>query len=77
MALPLPLKKIIYCNGFESTEIIKDKFVKLLSTYAIVGERFEDDQSHLNDTLFWNTADLTCICEPQMMIAYWRRMKIL
>ena len=37
-------KKIIYCNGFESTEIIKDKFVKLLSTYAIVGERFEDDQ---------------------------------
>ena len=50
-------KKIIYCNGFESTEIIKDKFVKLLSTYAIVGEQFEDDQSHLNDTLFWNTAE--------------------
>jgi glycine/D-amino acid oxidase-like deaminating enzyme len=50
-------KKILYCNGFESTEIIKDKFVKLLSTYAIVGERFEDDQSHLNDTLFWNTAE--------------------
>ena len=49
-------KKIIYCNGFESTEIIKDNFVKLLSTYAMVGERFEDDQSHLNDTLFWNTA---------------------
>lgn len=50
-------KKLIYCNGFESTEIIKDKFVKLLSTYAIVGERFEDDQSHINDTLFWNTAE--------------------
>jgi glycine/D-amino acid oxidase-like deaminating enzyme len=49
-------KKIIYCNGFESTEIIKDNFVKLLSTYAIVGERFEDDQSYLNETLFWNTA---------------------
>ena len=49
-------KKIIYCNGFESSEIIKDKFVKLHSTYAIVGERFEDDQSHINDTLFWNTA---------------------
>ncbi|TDE55099.1 NAD(P)/FAD-dependent oxidoreductase [Flavobacterium sp. GT3P67] len=49
-------KKIIYCNGFESTEIIKDNFVKLLSTYAIVGERSEDDQSYLNDTLFWNTA---------------------
>lgn len=50
-------KKIIYCNGFESVEIIKDKFVDLLSTYAIVGERFEDDQSHLAETLFWNTAE--------------------
>ena len=49
-------KKIIYCTGFESTEIIKDNFVKLLSTYAIVGERFEDDQSYLTNTLFWNTA---------------------
>lgn len=50
-------KKIIYCNGFESTEIIKDKFVKLLSTYAIVGERFEDNQSKLKDVLVWNTAE--------------------
>ena len=50
-------KKIIYCTGFESTKIIKDNFVKLLSTYAIVGERFEDNQSYLNDTLFWNTAE--------------------
>jgi glycine/D-amino acid oxidase-like deaminating enzyme len=49
-------KKIIYCNGFESIEIIKDNFVKLLSTYAIVGERFEDNQSYLSETLFWNTA---------------------
>ncbi|MBP0903680.1 NAD(P)/FAD-dependent oxidoreductase [Mariniflexile gromovii] len=50
-------KKVIYCNGFESTELIKEPFVKLLSTYAIIGERNDDDQSHLNDTLFWNTAD--------------------
>lgn len=49
-------KKIIYCNGFESIEIIKDNFVKLLSTYAMVGERFEDKQSYLSETLFWNTA---------------------
>ncbi len=49
-------KKIIYCNGFESTELIKDNFVKLLSTFAIVGEQLEDNQSHLKDTLFWNTA---------------------
>jgi glycine/D-amino acid oxidase-like deaminating enzyme len=50
-------KKIIYCNGYESTELIKEKFVKLLSTYAIIGEQNDDDQSHLNDTLFWNTED--------------------
>lgn len=50
-------KKVIYCNGFESVEMIKDNFVDLLSTYAIVGEISEDDHSHLRDTLFWNTAD--------------------
>ena len=50
-------KKIIYCNGFESVELIKDKFVNLLSTYAMVGEIYEDDQKKLNDTLFWNTAE--------------------
>lgn len=50
-------KKVIYCNGYESTELIKEKFVNLLSTYAIIGECHEDDQSYLNDTLFWNTAE--------------------
>ncbi len=50
-------KKVIYSNGFESVEMIKDKFVDLLSTYAIVGEVAEDDHSHLTDTLFWNTAE--------------------
>lgn len=40
-------KTIIYCNGFESTEIIKEKFVNLLSTYAIVAERYEDGQTYL------------------------------
>lgn len=49
-------KKIIYCNGFESTEMIPERFVKLLSTYAMVSEVAEDDQTQLKDTLFWNTA---------------------
>ncbi len=48
-------KKLIYCNGFESTEIIKEKFVNLLSTYAIVSEQ-ECGTSNLNETLCWNTA---------------------
>lgn len=50
-------KHVIYCNGYESTEIIKDKFVKLLSTYAIVGEQKDKKDKHLSDTLFWNTAE--------------------
>ena len=50
-------KKVIFCNGFESTEIIKDKFVNLLSTYAIVGEQHEKSHKELNDLLVWNTAE--------------------
>lgn len=49
-------KKIIYCTGYETTDIIKENFVKLINTYAVVGERYEDNQTQLNDTLFWNTA---------------------
>lgn len=50
-------KKIIFCNGFESTEIIPEKIVDLLSTYAVVGEQNQDDYPHLQKTLFWNTVD--------------------
>lgn len=42
---------------FFGVEMIKDKFVDLISTYAIVGEVSEDDHSHLSETLFWNTAE--------------------
>lgn len=50
-------KKVIYCNGFESTEMIKGAFVSLQSTYALVGEPEDGALSALEDTLFWNTAD--------------------
>ncbi|WP_027126626.1 NAD(P)/FAD-dependent oxidoreductase [Gelidibacter mesophilus] len=50
-------KKVIFCNGFESTDIIPEKIVDLLSTYAVVGEQNEDSHSHLENTLFWNTSD--------------------
>ena len=47
-------KKIIYCTGYESKNLIKSDFVKLKSTYAIVSER--DDRFHkLDDVLVWNT----------------------
>lgn len=51
-------KKIIFCNGFESVEIIKDKFVNLLSTYAIVSEQYDlKTIKKIEKTLVWNTAD--------------------
>ena len=50
-------KKVIYCTGYESTEMIKDDFVKLLSTYVIIGEPNEKDQQLLHKTLFWNTTE--------------------
>lgn len=50
-------KKIIYCTGYESASMIKQKFVDLISTYAIVSE-IEPERSRLyNDILVWNTAD--------------------
>lgn len=49
-------KKIIYCNGYESTEIIPEKFVNLISTYAIVGERNAESLGSLNNILVWNTS---------------------
>ena len=48
---------VIHQDSIYLQKIIKDNFVKLLSTYAIVGERYEDDQSYLHDTLFWNTQE--------------------
>lgn len=50
-------KKIIYCTGFETVEILKENFVDLLSTYAIVGEQQSENCDGLKDTLFWNTGD--------------------
>lgn len=48
-------KKIIYCNGYESAELIKENFVKLNSTYAIVSEIDEKNLNKFQKTLFWNT----------------------
>ncbi len=47
--------KIVYCNGYESKELINENFVKLLSTYAIVSEIDKDKFRKQENTLFWNT----------------------
>jgi len=57
MALILKQKKIIYCIGYESKMLIKENFVNLKSTYAIVSEIDKDKFKNIEHTLVWNTDD--------------------
>lgn len=50
-------KKIIFCNGFEGTRLLKEKTAELEYTYACVSEPNVKVKAALNDTLVWNTAD--------------------
>lgn len=50
-------KKIVYCVGYESTTMIKEKFVDLISTYAIVSEIDETFSKKYNNILIWNTSE--------------------
>ncbi|WP_172276745.1 NAD(P)/FAD-dependent oxidoreductase [Chryseobacterium sp. LAM-KRS1] len=48
-------KKIIYCIGYESKSLIKENFVDLKSTYALVSEIDDDKFKNISSTLVWNT----------------------
>ena len=50
-------KKIIYCIGYESKSLIKEDFVQLKSTFAVVSEIDEKKVEKFGNTLFWNTDD--------------------
>lgn len=50
-------KKIIYCIGYESKNLIKEDFVQLKSTFAMVSERNLIKTKNFTKTLFWNTDD--------------------
>jgi len=50
-------KKIIYCVGYESKNMIKEHFVMLKSTYAVVSEIDHDKFRNITNTLVWNTDD--------------------
>lgn len=47
--------KVIYCVGFEATELIDDNFVNILNTYAIAGEQNVINKE-LNNTLVWDSS---------------------
>ncbi|MBL7882115.1 MAG: FAD-binding oxidoreductase [Chryseobacterium gambrini] len=48
-------KKIIYCIGYESKNLIKENFVSLKSTYALVSEIDKKKFKNISNTLVWNT----------------------
>ncbi|PTT78172.1 MULTISPECIES: NAD(P)/FAD-dependent oxidoreductase [unclassified Chryseobacterium] len=48
-------KKIIYCIGYESKNLIKEHFVNLKSTYALVSEIDQKKIKNISNTLVWNT----------------------
>ncbi|RQO42531.1 FAD-dependent oxidoreductase [Chryseobacterium sp. KBW03] len=50
-------KKIIYCIGYESKNLLKEHFVNLKSTYAVVSEIDKDKFKNISSTLVWNTDD--------------------
>ena len=50
-------KRLVYCVGYESAHMIKEKFVDLISTYAIVSEVMPKESKEYKDILIWNTAD--------------------
>lgn len=50
-------KKIIYCIGYESKNLLKENFVNLKSTYAVVSEIDQDKFKNISSTLVWNTDD--------------------
>lgn len=50
-------KKIIFCNGFESTLLLQEKVANLIYTYATVSEQQVKMPKKLADTLVWDTAD--------------------
>lgn len=51
-------KQIVYATGYEVVKYIKEKIVKLESTYAICSEQMKkEDLKLLSGTLLWNTAD--------------------
>ncbi|RNA63052.1 FAD-binding oxidoreductase [Chryseobacterium nematophagum] len=48
-------KKVIYCIGYESKNLIKENFVTLKSTYALVSEIDVAKFKNITNVLVWNT----------------------
>ncbi len=49
--------KLIFCSGFEATQLLKEKLASLFYTYASVSEEHIVINEKLKDTLVWDTDD--------------------
>jgi len=50
-------KRIVYCVGYESANMIREKFVDLLSSYAIISEADDTLYHQYKNLLIWNTEE--------------------
>lgn len=50
-------RKVVFCSGFETLEMLDEKIATLLSTFACVSEEGIKINSNLNDVLVWDTND--------------------
>jgi glycine/D-amino acid oxidase-like deaminating enzyme len=48
--------KVIYCTGYETVKLVKEPFVKLVNTFAIVSEIDEEFSKAYQNLLIWNTS---------------------
>lgn len=49
--------KVIFCTGFESTDMLKEKLADLFYTYACISEEHIVLNENLKNTLVWDTAN--------------------
>lgn len=50
-------KKLVYATGYEVVNFIDKDIVKLLSTYVVISEQYNDRPFWKDEVLLWNTAD--------------------
>ena len=48
-------KKIVFCSGFETLKMFKDKYADIVTTFATVSEQNPDMHNELKDLLIWET----------------------
>ena len=48
-------KKIVFCSGFETLKMFKEKYADIVTTFATVSEQNPEMHEILNDMLIWET----------------------